>query len=237
MTAHYHDLAEHAGPVEGPHYIPLETLRGAGSRDQTQSLYYSVIKRGLDSLLVLLAAPIVLPLIALMALLVALDGSNPFYSQPRVGRNGRIYTMWKLRSMVPLADAKLEEYLATCPKVRAEWDSTQKLKCDPRITRIGSFLRKSSADELPQLWNVLTGDMSLVGPRPMMPEQRILYPGTAYYALRPGITGYWQISDRNHSTFASRAKHDARYAADLSLATDLSILVKTVTVVLHGTGY
>lgn len=241
MTAHYHDLAENAGNVEGPHYIlpdiRPETLRAKVSADRTRGFYPAVIKRGLDSFLVLLAAPIVLPLILIMAVLVALDGHNPFYSQPRVGRNGRIYTMWKLRSMVPDADARLQDYLETCPKVRAEWDSTQKLKVDPRITRIGLFLRKSSADELPQLWNVLTGDMSLVGPRPMMPEQEILYPGHAYYALRPGITGYWQISDRNHTTFAARAKYDTRYAAELSLTTDLAVLLKTVAVVLHGTGY
>ncbi len=138
--------------------------------------------------------------------------------------------------MVSDADARLAEYLANDPQAKAEWDHAQKLKNDPRITRIGSFLRKTSLDELPQLWNVLKGDMSLVGPRPMMPRQQVLYPGTAYYALRPGITGTWQISDRNQCSFAARAEFDADYEQSLSFARDLHILLSTVGVVLRGTG-
>ena len=118
----------------------------------------------------------------------------------------------------------------------AEWTSKQKLSNDPRITKFGRILRRTSADELPQLINVLTGDMSLVGPRPMMPSQQALYPGHAYYRLRPGLTGSWQVSERNASTFADRAKYDDSYEQDLSFGTDLGIIARTVGVVLRCTG-
>ena len=123
------------------------------------------------------------------------------------------------------------------PEARLEWNSTQKLKADPRITRLGRLLRKTSMDELPQLWNVLIGDMSLVGPRPMMPSQRSLYNGTAYYALRPGITGPWQVSERNEVEFSQRAEFDREYEENVSLLTDLRLLVATTQVVIRGTGY
>lgn len=200
-------------------------------------LYRRVLKRMLDTLVVLAAAPVVVPLILILALLVARDGGQPFYRQARVGRGGRIYSMWKLRSMVVDADARLAAHLDADPEARAEWESTQKLKSDPRITRFGRLIRKTSLDELPQLINVLTGDMSLVGPRPMMPEQQSIYPGRAYYALRPGITGIWQVSERNNCTFADRARFDAVYERDVSLGTDIKLLLATVRVVLRGTGY
>jgi len=195
------------------------------------------LKRIFDIACVILAAPIVLPLIGLLAILVALDGHSPFYRQERVGRGGQIYQIWKLRSMVANADAMLKDYLADNPDAAAEWELTQKLKRDPRITSIGHALRKSSIDELPQLWNVLVGEMSLVGPRPMMPEQREMYPGRAYYTQRPGITGTWQVSKRNESTFADRARFDTEYVANLSFVNDIKILLATVRVVLKGTGY
>ena len=200
-------------------------------------LYRSGLKRVFDVVVVLLALPIILLVVGLLAFLVARDGGNPFYTQSRVGLNGRSYRMWKLRSMVVGADEKLEDHLATDPNARQEWDSTQKLKCDPRITRFGRILRKSSMDELPQLWNVLLGDMSLVGPRPMMPSQQHLYPGQAYYRLRPGITGPWQVSKRNESSFADRAHFDQDYDRTVSLGTDLALLIRTVRVVLRGTGH
>lgn len=201
-----------------------------------QGFYRRYIKRALDVTAIVLAAPFVVPLVATLAFAVSRDGSKPFYSQQRVGRHGRAFRMWKLRSMVPDADERMEQYLAENPAARAEWDETQKLKNDPRVTPFGRFLRKSSLDELPQLWNVFTGDMSLVGPRPMMLNQQALYPGMAYYALRPGITGYWQTAGRNRTTFEARADYDAEYEAGLSLVTDLNILVRTVGVVMNGTG-
>lgn len=202
-----------------------------------QSVYSRHFKRLLDILLVGLLIPLVLPLVLALAIVIWRDGSSPFYSQLRIGRSGRSFRLWKLRSMVPDADQQLSGYLQKNPGARAEWDLTQKLKHDPRITSFGHFLRKSSLDELPQLFNVLIGDMSIVGPRPMLLEQAQLYPGADYYHLRPGVTGLWQISDRNDSTFAARANYDATYAANLGFRKDFGILLQTVGVVLRGTGY
>ena len=200
-------------------------------------LYRSRLKRVFDLAVIVIFAPVTVLLVAALAIGVALDGSNPFYCQDRVGRGGRIYRMWKLRTMVPDAEAALEAHLAQDPVARQEWGTTQKLKCDPRITGFGRALRKTSLDELPQVWNVIIGDMSLVGPRPMMTSQQDLYPGIAYYALRPGITGPWQVSQRNESSFADRAHFDLAYDQSLSLATDLRLLARTVRVVLRATGY
>jgi exopolysaccharide production protein ExoY len=200
-------------------------------------LYRAGLKRVFDLTIVLTASVFVIPVIGVLALIIALNGGKPFYKQLRVGRGGRIYTMWKLRSMRLDSDSQLESYLVADAEARVEWDSTQKLKNDPRITRFGRLLRKSSLDELPQLWNVFVGDMSLVGPRPILPEQQALYTGKAYYRLRPGITGNWQVSERNQSAFADRAEFDTQYEKTLSFKTDVSLLASTVWVVLRGTGY
>ncbi|MCB2135423.1 MAG: sugar transferase [Rhodobacteraceae bacterium] len=209
-------------------------LVNIGSR---AGMYRNFFKRLIDATAVLAAGVIVLPLITVLALIVASDGSNPFYWSRRVGLRGKNFGMLKLRTMVPKADALLEDYLSKNPAARLEWDSTQKLKNDPRITRMGRFLRKTSLDELPQLWNVLIGEMSLVGPRPMMPEQRVLYSGLAYYSLRPGITGPWQVSDRNEVEFSKRADFDREYDRTLSFTNDLRLIFATLRVVLKGTGY
>jgi len=194
-------------------------------------------KRALDIVAVILAAPFVLPVLALLALLAMLDGGPAFYGQTRVGRGGRKFTCWKIRTMVRDADSKLDACLAADPAAAAEWRETQKLRNDPRVTPVGRFMRAMSLDELPQLWNVLIGDMSLVGPRPFLPEQQHLYPGSAYYSLRPGLTGFWQVGDRNDATFAARAVDDARYAREMSLGTDLATIARTVAVVARGTGF
>lgn len=199
--------------------------------------YRRFFKRAFDVTAIVLAIPAVLPVIAVAAVLVARDGGHPFYTQMRVGRGGRAFRMWKLRTMVADADARMEDYLASNPDARLEWDSTQKLRVDPRITKFGHFLRKSSMDELPQLWNVLRGDMSLVGPRPMMINQQQRYPGTDYYSLRPGITGYWQTAGRNRTTFEARAEYDDSYAANVSFPNDLRVLIATIGVVAAATGY
>ena len=201
------------------------------------SVYRNVVKRVFDMFAVLLLAAPALIVLSVLSLVIILTGAVPFYSQRRIGKNGREFRMWKLRSMVPNAEARLEEYLAENPAAREEWDRTQKLKDDPRITPIGRFIRKSSLDELPQLLNVYIGDMSLVGPRPMMCEQRDLYPGKAYFQLSPGITGFWQISERNETSFAERAYYDTSYHQQLSWSTDMWVLLQTVSVVLRGTGY
>ncbi len=198
--------------------------------------YARWFKRALDLTLVVAAMPAVVPVVAVLAAVVAVDGGAPFYAQERIGRDGRVFRMWKLRSMVRDADLRLHGHLAADPVARAEWDRTQKLRHDPRVTATGRLLRRSSLDELPQLWNVLTGDMSLVGPRPMMPAQRGMYPGASYYRMRPGITGFWQTAGRHRTSFAARAEFDADYEAALSLQTDLRLLWRTLSVVARGTG-
>ena len=217
--------------------IDAEAIAPGYGAGMTDGLYRRVFKRWVDTVLILLAAPFVLPVILLLGLLVRRDGGPAFYVQDRIGRDGKAFRLWKLRSMVVDADQRLAADLAADPALRAEWDKAQKLKRDPRITAVGRLLRKTSLDELPQLWNVLKGEMSLVGPRPMLPEQRALYPGRAYYEMRPGLTGPWQISDRNDVSFAGRADFDADYAGRMSLGADLCIIFLTVWVVLRGTGY
>lgn len=218
---------------------PASSLSAYPSKLDVQAprfAYAKGLKRLLDITLVLLSAPIVVPVVLVMALLVSLDGHSPFYTQLRVGRGNKNFRIIKMRTMVNGASDLLAERLKNDPAIRAEWDATQKLKNDFRITWIGRFLRKSSLDELPQLFNVLRGSMSLVGPRPMLPEQRAMYPGRSYYRMRPGITGLWQISDRNNCDFSDRAVFDTEYERVLSLKTDIKILIGTVGVVAHGTG-
>ena len=200
------------------------------------SVYRDVFKRVFDLSFVVLAAPFVLPVVLILAFLVMLDGGSPFYVQTRIGRRGKLFSMVKLRSMVKDADHKLAAHLAVNPEAAAEWKKSQKLKRDPRVTSVGRMIRRTSLDELPQFWNVLVGDMSVVGPRPMMPAQRELYPGQAYYELQPGVTGLWQIGDRNNTSFAARARFDADYYRIVSVWTDVSITLKTVKVILRGTG-
>lgn len=237
MTAHDIRPTDLAKSANVAHQAPSKPAPLTVRPPATPGVYRSHAKRALDVTLILLSAPVVAPIIAFLALCVALGGDKPFYTQARLGKDGRVYRIWKLRTMVTNADEVLEEHLSRDPALRAEWDSKQKLVGDPRITKVGNILRKCSLDELPQLWNVLRGDMSLVGPRPMMVSQKEMYPGNEYYALRPGITGLWQISDRNDTTFAARAKYDATYNAELSFQTDVKILFGTVRVVLHGTGH
>lgn len=230
MMVHYSDLDVGHGDAG---YVPAISR----NLSDTGGLYRRFLKRGFDLSAILLAAPFVLLAVVLLALLVKRDGGPVLYHQDRLGQNGKVFRLWKLRSMVVGADQRLAEHLADDPAALAEWTETQKLKNDPRITTVGRVIRKTSMDELPQLWNVLVGDMSLVGPRPMMPEQAPLYPGRAYYELRPGLTGFWQISDRNQSSFAGRAVFDNRYNRRMSLGTDLRVLFVTALVVLRGTGY
>lgn len=209
----------------------------SGAEGKAANLYLSGPKRIFESMLILLAVPVVLPLVLLMALIVSLDGHNPFFVQKRLGRNGRVFRIWKLRTMVVDAESRLARHLAEDPEARDQWERTQKLKRDPRVTRVGRLLRKTSLDELPQLLNVLNGTMALVGPRPMMVGQRHMYHGRTYRQLRPGITGLWQISERNESEFVARVRYDDEYHRTLSFGNDMRILARTVLVVLRGTGY
>ena len=143
--------------------------------------------------------------------------------------------------MVIDADLVLNQVMESDPRAAEEWQKFQKLQNDPRVTPLGKFLRKSSLDELPQIWNILRGEMSFVGPRPFMPEQQEIYDVTptssAYYMMRPGVTGVWQVSCRNEAAFDVRAFYDNEYANTASLVCDLRIVAKTALVVLRGTGH
>lgn len=218
-------------------YIGINTPAGVVSiRSVATKSYQRIAKRAFDLSIVAIVALPVLAILFILGAIVALDGHAPLYVQDRVGQGGRLFRLIKLRTMVPNADKVLEQTLTNDPAARAEWEEFQKLKNDPRITRFGRVLRKTSLDELPQLINVALGQMSIVGPRPIMDNQREIYPGTDYYSMRPGITGFWQISVRNESSFAERAQFDNSYYGAMSLATDLHVIGKTFGVVIRGTG-
>jgi lipopolysaccharide/colanic/teichoic acid biosynthesis glycosyltransferase len=195
-------------------------------------------KRSLDLVAVaVLLLPVALVLV-LLAILVRAEGGQPFFGHARVGRGGRTFTCWKIRTMVPDAEARLEEVLRRDPKAADQWAQYQKLDNDPRVTRLGHLLRRTSLDELPQLWNVLRGDMSLVGPRPVTRVELERYGSAAsdYVSVRPGLTGLWQVEGRNALTYAERVALDQHYARKLTFREDLRILSKTVSVVLARTG-
>jgi len=179
------------------------------------------------------------PVFLTAAVLITLqDGGPPLFSHKRVGRYGRQFKCWKFRSMIRNGDALLKERLANDPAAAEEWLRTQKLTNDPRITRFGHFLRRSSIDELPQLWNVLIGEMSLVGPRPITrPELDRYGKERRYYLLvRPGLTGLWQVSGRSDTAYDARIKLDREYVERWSFLRDLWIILKTIPAVLAARG-
>ncbi|SMX23448.1 UDP-glucose:undecaprenyl-phosphate glucose-1-phosphate transferase [Boseongicola aestuarii] len=228
-------MTVHVTNVVNPTAANVDALPISGSV-KARGIYRSGLKRVVDITLVLISLPFVAPFLALIAVAIASDGHSPIFRQERVGRDGRRFTIWKFRTMVPDAEVLLETHLSRSPSARSEWDTKQKLENDPRCTRIGRALRRTSIDEMPQIINVLIGDMSLVGPRPMLPSQQALYPGRSYYSLRPGMTGLWQVSKRNQTEFADRAYYDDSYDLSLSAWQDLKILAKTMSVVIRGTG-
>ncbi|NNU79060.1 sugar transferase [Halovulum dunhuangense] len=201
-------------------------------------LYATRLKRLLDLCIALALLPLALPLVALAAACIAAGGGAPFYGHVRIGRGGRAFRCWKLRTMRVDGDAILARHLAADPAARAEWQSTRKLRHDPRVTPLGHLFRVTSIDELPQLLNVLRGEMSLVGPRPVTGAELARYgrDAEAYLALLPGITGAWQVAGRNALTLTQRIAHDADYARRISFRTDLAILVRTGRAVLGGGG-
>ncbi len=196
-------------------------------------------KRGLDLAAALGMLLLCLPVFLAVAVCVAVDRGPVFYAHERVGRGGRRFGCLKFRSMVPEADARLAALLAADPAARTEWAARRKLRRDPRVTWIGRFLRASSLDELPQLINVLRGEMSLVGPRPVLAAELAAHYGAAaehYQSVRPGITGLWQVSGRSDTSYATRVALDVRYATNPSLLTDLRILLRTPAAVLLRRG-
>ena len=197
------------------------------------------LKRSSDVFLVLLIGLALLPFVVLITLCIKVSSPGPaFYGQKRCGRHGRTFIAWKFRSMVVNASQVLERHLASNPELRAEWERDHKLKHDPRITCFGRFLRRTSMDELPQLWNVLMGEMSLVGPRPIVAAEIERYgEGFGLYnQVSPGLTGLWQVSGRNMLPYQERVNLDLYYVRNWSPWLDLYILARTVTAVVAGRG-
>lgn len=217
--------------------VPTDTAPQANVSIRNPA-YLGWPKRALDLTLVLATVPISLPLIAGLAIATRIDGGPSFFGHTRIGQNGKAFTCWKLRTMVPNAKEKLAEHLRANPEAAAEWARDFKLENDPRVTKLGAFLRKTSLDELPQLWNILRGEMSLVGPRPVTRAEITRYGALrwAYFALRPGLTGIWQVSGRNDVTYDERVEMDVRYLSEASLTCDLDIIARTAGAVLNRTG-
>jgi Undecaprenyl-phosphate galactose phosphotransferase WbaP len=196
------------------------------------------LKRALDVLGATLLGLVFAPLILAVAILLRREGGPVIFRHRRVGRNGKAFDCLKFRSMVPEADRVLRQLLEAHPELRAEWLRDHKLRHDPRVTGVGRFLRRTSLDELPQLWNVIRGEMSLVGPRPVVREELLRYGRHLhrYLAAKPGITGLWQVTGRNDTDYRRRVVLDVYYVRRQSVVLDLYILVKTTHVVLGGNG-
>lgn len=226
----------------------IEADKGfAGERGLAQGL--SVLRRAvarqvnpsrvLDLLIAVAALIFTAPLLIVLALLIrAQDGGPAVFGHLRIGRDGRSFRCFKFRSMVVDSDARLQALLATDPEARREWELDRKLRNDPRITAVGNFLRKSSLDELPQLFNVIRGEMSIVGPRPIVAAEAKRYGASfrQYCSVRPGITGLWQVSGRNNLPYRRRIALDRLYARSKCVSVDLRILILTVPAVLSRNG-
>ncbi len=195
-------------------------------------------KRLMDLILAAALIGLSAPVMALIALAVKLDGGPALYAHRRIGPDGRSFRCWKFRSMVTNADQLFDQLIVQDDGARQEWESGFKLRSDPRVTPVGRFLRTFSLDELPQLFNVVAGTMSLVGPRPIVEAEIERYGASfaAYCSCRPGITGLWQVHGRNDVTYSRRVELDQRYARQWSLHLDLAILMKTVIVITRRDG-
>lgn len=204
-----------------------------------RSFRYRVLKRVFDVVMVLLIFPFLLLMMGVIAAAVRLSSPGPiFFSHRRIRGHGVFFSMWKFRTMCVNSAEVLENYLASDPAARTEWRRTHKLQNDPRVTNVGAFLRRTSLDELPQIWNVLTGSMSLVGPRPIVAAEVEKYGEffADYCSVKPGLTGLWQVSGRSKVTYAERVQLDRRYAREWSFAGDLRILLRTLTSVVNQDG-
>lgn len=209
------------------------------------SLEYKIkhipVKRGFDIIFSLISLVIGLPIYLLVALLIFMTSRGKvIYAHERIGRGGKPFRCYKFRSMYLNADQRLKEILDGNPLLREEWEKNYKLKKDPRITPFGSFLRKTSLDELPQFWNVLKGDLSIVGPRPVVKEEVEKYlnvKANKILSIRPGLTGPWQVSGRsNISCYQTRIQLDEYYVDNHSLLLDLKLIIKTIPAILFAKG-
>ena len=218
-------VLEHGSPAL--YARPLPVWRGAGHPR------HRPFKHLFDALGAVLLGLVFLPIILGVVVALRLQGGPVFFRHRRIGRDGAIFECLKFRTMVPDADRVLREMLDRDPALKAEWLRNHKLQVDPRITAVGRFLRKTSLDELPQLWNILRGDMSLVGPRPVVLDELTRYGRCAsrYLSVRPGLTGLWQVSGRNHTSYRRRVALDVYYVRHQSVWLDLNIVARTVKVV------
>jgi exopolysaccharide production protein ExoY len=223
--------------------VPVQTIQQSTTQtiglERDRKSLFPIAKRALDIIGAGVGLVLLSPFFLIVALLVRADGGPAFFAHQRVGRGGKLFGCLKFRSMVINSQARLEALLANDPAARAEWEATRKLKNDPRITRIGRFLRSTSLDELPQLINVLRGEMSLVGPRPVQEAEIDRYYGASaahYMAVRPGITGLWQVSGRSETSYESRVALDVAYVSRPSMIADLAILLRTPVAVLSRRG-
>jgi len=215
-------------------YVPSEVQSAAVSGVKNADL-----QRPIDVVLALMAVVVLLPALVIIALIIwSYDRGPVFYGHTRIGWQGKTFRCWKFRSMSVDGDRILREYIERNPEARAEWANDRKLRKDPRITPIGRFIRASSLDELPQLWNVLIGEMSLVGPRPIVADEAVKYGPAlgAYISCRPGITGLWQVSGRNDVSYDTRVALDMKYAENRSILLNFSIILRTIPAVLSRRG-
>ncbi len=217
----------------------LGGMLGLRVRQKLFNRYEQGIKRALDVFIVIVTSPFWITLFLFLAVIIRLDASGPImYRQVRIGRGGKPFSIWKFRTMVKNADDILDLFLEKHPELADEWNDAHKLKNDPRITTVGKFLRRFSLDEFPQIFNVLMGNMSLVGPRPIVEDEINLYKSSyhAYTRVKPGITGLWQVSGRNDISYEDRVQLDLYYVHNWSIWFDVLILAKTGLVVIAGKG-
>lgn len=207
--------------------------------DPSERFTYKVVKRVFDIMLVLLISPFVLVAGFFIAILVFIDSPGPvLFAHSRIQRGGQYFSMWKFRTMCKNAPEFLEQHFVLHPEDRKEWALNHKLRNDPRVNAFGSLLRRTSLDELPQIWNVLTGDMSFVGPRPIVYEEIERYGSDYLYyaAVKPGITGLWQTSGRSSLTYAERVALDRSYVENWSFFFELQILLRTIKSIAQSEG-
>jgi Undecaprenyl-phosphate galactose phosphotransferase WbaP len=239
----FHHLIMISGDQNGGSvWIEPHDIGGIVGLEVKQNLFNDVqqfFKRVVDLGLVILLSPIAILLFVLLAALIKINSPGPvFYRQKRIGKDGKEFIIWKFRTMLEDADQNFKKYLEQNSDHKAEWEKNQKIKNDPRVTQVGKLMRRLSLDELPQIINILQGDMSLVGPRPIV-EEEVQYYGNRihlYTKVKPGLTGLWQVSGRNDTTYEQRVRFDEYYVRNWSIWIDIYILAQTIGAVLGGKG-